>query len=116
MDVRISSHGVVYDLRHSPFTSERYGILYRFSSLRHKEKFDANVVKKEEWLCDSLTRRFHVNVDARYLADLQLYYQVETRGYSICIIEELNNYPEQEVRGEEISCPQELDLSCLLNV
>lgn len=104
-NVRISSHGVVYDLPNSPFVSERHCNVFRFSSARHKEKFDANVQKTEDWLCDSLSRRFHMDVDARILADFKLYYQVETRGYSVMLSD-----------GEEVTCQEELGLSCLVSV
>ena len=101
--VRMSAHGVVYDLPNSPFVYERNGFLFRFSSERHLVKFMENVSKKEDWLCDSLSRRFHVNVDARLLADFQLYYQVETRGCSI-----------RSISGEEITCQEEIAISCLI--
>ena len=102
--VRMSAHGVVYDLPNSPFTCERNGILFRFSSERHLVKFMENVRKKEEWLNDSLSKRFHVNFDARILADFQLYYQVETRGCSI-----------QLEDGTEISWQEEIAISCLID-
>ena len=94
--VRMSAHGVVYDIGHSPFIFERNGMVFKFSSERHLMKFAENVKKKEEWLCDSLSRRFHVNVDASVMADLQFYYQVETRGCSI-----------QLEDGGEITCQEE---------
>lgn len=102
--VRMSAHGVVYDLPNSPFTCERNGILFRFSSERHKDKFMENVRKKEEWLSDSLSKRFHVEVDACLLADFQLYYQVETRGCSIKLPD-----------GDEVSWQEEIAISCLID-
>ena len=104
MKVRMSAHGVVYDIANSPFTYERNGFLFRFSSERHRDKYMENVTKKEEWLCDSLSRRFHVRVDASVLADFQLYYQVETRGCSI-----------QLPDGEEISWQEEIAFNCLID-
>ena len=102
--VRISPHGVCYDIENSPFAYERNGIVFRFSSERHLNKFMDNVSKKEEWLSDSLSRRFHVSVDASVLADFQLYYQVETRGCSI-----------QLPDGGEISWQEEIAISCLID-
>lgn len=89
-------NGVIYDVEHSPYTSTRLGVLYRFSSAVHRDKFEREVVKREEWLCDSLSRRFHVKVDARVLAGLQLYQQIEKRGYSITDIE----------NGVDYQCPE----------
>lgn len=63
------------------FTWGRYE--YYFSSASHAIKFEENVTKKEEWLSDSLSRRFHMKVDANYLADFQLYMQIEGRGFRI---------------------------------
>ena len=103
--VRISAHGVVYDLQHSPFFYERNGMLFRFSSEMHLNKFMSKVRSKEEWLSDSLSRRFHVEVDASIMADLQLYYQVETRGCSI-----------QLEDGGEITCQEEeIAINCQID-
>lgn len=78
-----SKSPVVYDLWDSKFTTMRNGYVYRFSSIKHKEKFDREVEKREEWLCDSLTRRFKVPVSAKILADVQLYMMVEGRGFAV---------------------------------
>lgn len=84
--------GVVYDIARSPFEFERHGMLYKFSSVSHRDKFIANVMIKEDWLNDSLSRRFKMNVDVRLLADLQLYRQIESRGYYVKHIESGREY------------------------
>ena len=94
----LSSGGVAYRLEDSPFIVERFGIVYHFSSLKHKEKFIENVRIKEDWLCDSLSRRFHFMIDARLIADMQLYLQIEKRGFYVVI------------DSEVIKCPSELVL------
>lgn len=80
---RQTKSGVVYDVSYSPFVSQRHGLTFFFSSMSHKEKFDSNVTMKENWLSDSLSRRFKINVDAKVLAAIQLYINVETRGFYI---------------------------------
>lgn len=74
---------VVYDLWESPFRTRRNGYCFLFSSMKHKERFDREVEKREEWLNDSLSRRFKVPVSAKILADVQLYIMVEGRGFAI---------------------------------
>ena len=94
----LSSGGVAYRLEESPFVYERFGIIYHFSSLKYKDKFIENVRIKEDWLCDSLSRRFHFKIDARLIADMQLYLQIEKRGFHVVI------------DSEVITCPSELVL------
>lgn len=77
----ITKNGVCYDLKETPYTFEWRGILYHFSSENHMSKFIRNLRNKEEWLDDSLSRRFKCTVHLPVLADIQLYTQVETRGF-----------------------------------
>lgn len=85
--VEMTPHGVVYDLRNSPFTVQRNGLEYKFSSVKHREKFMNEVRIREEWLADSMSRRFKMDVRFDQLADLQLYRQVETRGFIVVHLE-----------------------------
>ena len=78
-----TKNGVVYNVGESDYKVLRNGYLFRFSSQKHKEKFVENVRIKEEWLCDSLSRRFKVKIDAKLVADFQLYIQIETRGFHV---------------------------------
>lgn len=94
----LTKHGVAYDLERTPFYVERNGAVFFFSSLSHKEKFCENMRIKEDWLCDSLSRRFHYKVDVRLLADLQLYDRIEKRGFRI------------EYNGEVYRCHQDVEL------
>lgn len=80
----ITKYGVCYDIENSPYDYMWNGILYKFSSVAHRNKFIINIRKKTEWLNDSLSRRFRVSMDVSELAAIQLYQQVETRGF--CII------------------------------
>lgn len=83
----ITRGGVCYDLRSSPFwfDYEDEGIRFMFSSETHLEKFYRLYSKREEWLSDSLTRRFKYVVNAEALSVFQLYRQVETRGFCIYV-------------------------------
>lgn len=80
---KLTRSGVCYDLKHSPFDSSYGSLLLKFSSASHKERFDAEVHKKEAWLNDSLGRRFHCTVGADVLAALHWYRQAETRGFCV---------------------------------
>lgn len=75
--------GVYYDLRESPITYSWRGLTYFFSSENHRAKFIRDLRKKEMWLRDSLSRRFRVTVMLDEMAALQLYTQVETRGFLV---------------------------------
>lgn len=77
----ISKNGVCYDITHTPYTYSWRGITYHFSTEKHRAKFIENVRAKEMWLNDSLSRRFRCTVDLPLLADVQLYTQIETRGF-----------------------------------
>lgn len=79
----VSKYGVAYDMRTTPYTFMWRGMEYHFSTEAHLNKFRENVVKREEWLDDSLSRRFRCSVHLPILADIQLYTKVETRGFRI---------------------------------
>lgn len=76
-------NGVYYDLAQSPFEVVRFGARYKFSSQSHRDKFVLKVQMKEDWLRDSLSRRFKFRVDCPAIADMQLYIQIETRGFMV---------------------------------
>lgn len=80
---QISPYGVCYDVANSPYAYDFRGLRFRFSSMKHLERFRDQLPVKREWLADSLGRRFHVTIDADALAALQLYSQVEKRGYHV---------------------------------
>ena len=78
-----TKNGVYYDLRESPYAWSWDTLTFYFSSAKHLNKFKALVDARVEWMCDSMSRRFHVAVDAGMFAALQLYMQVETRGFLV---------------------------------
>lgn len=83
MASNLTRNGVCYDVENSPFWEEVGGFRFYFSSETHRKNFFAKAKVKELWLTDSLTRRFHFEVDASVLALFQLYWQIETRGFYI---------------------------------
>lgn len=80
--------GVVYDLRFSDYEYTFFPLTFRFSSESHMNKFAERVRNRVEWLNDSMSRRFHVEVRMDLLAALQCYMQVETRGFLVRDIEQ----------------------------
>ena len=99
----ISPNGVAYDVGDSPYSCYRNGLQFKFSSARHLEKFMTEVRIREEWLTDSMSRRFKVRVECAILADIQLYMQIEKRGF----------YIYDEKNGVEYTCLQQLELDGL---
>lgn len=78
-----TKYGVYYDLKESEYEALAGGLLFVFSSKAHLEKFRRDLVKKQAWLSDSLSRRFGVPVQADKLATVQLYQQIEKRGFLV---------------------------------
>lgn len=85
MNDAISKYGVCYDLHRSPYWVEVSGLKFHFSTLAHAQKFEREVTAKQEWLTDSMCRRFHFVVDCDRLAALQLYERIEGRGFLVTL-------------------------------
>lgn len=98
-----TKNGIEYDLIRSPYKCMWDGYDFYFSSPRHLAKFKDSLHGRIGWLNDSFSRRFHVDVDARCLAVLQLYMQVETRGFRIY----------DSVAEEWLTCPENTTLDGL---
>ena len=79
----LTRSGVCYNLSESPFSVEWMGMWFYFSSHTHLLKFRKLMNERASWLRESLSRRFHVRVCAGRLAVIQLYMQVERRGFRI---------------------------------
>lgn len=80
---KLTRNGVCYNLGDTPFHAEADGYDFAFSSRVHLESFVKKAKVRKDWLNDSLSRRFHVAVKADELALVQLYQQVETRGFRV---------------------------------
>lgn len=91
-----TDYGVCYDISSSPFVVEVDGIVYRFTSEKHMRKFEDDLEKIEDWVNDSLSRRFHTTIRCPALGQLWLYRKVERNGFCL------------EVEGEQIKCPEGL--------
>ena len=74
---------VCYDLRKSQWTFDALGYRFYFSTMAHRDKFWRDWAKRVEWLSDSMSRRFHIYVDCSLLAVVQLYMQIEGRGFFV---------------------------------
>lgn len=99
MPKNLTRSGVCYQLAESPWVVQRHDLQFHFSSYAHKSKFMEQVREKEDWLCDSLSRRFHVEVDAKLIACIQLYLKIELRGVYI-----------KTLNGEVFRCQEEIRL------
>ena len=91
---------IIIDLWKSPFIVERNDLTFHFSSETHMNKFNREVKKREEWLCDSFFNRFGVVVDAVILADVQLYQMIEGRGFAI-----------ESFFGDEYDSPEQIKIT-----
>ena len=78
-----TKYGVAYAFDEPEFEAYFGDWVFRFSSMKHKERFCNLVQARVDWLSDSLSRRFKYPIDAAELAAFQLYQQVETRGFYV---------------------------------
>ena len=96
--------GVYYDLSESPYTFECRGIRYYFSTPRHMERFLDLFMEREEVMTRTMSKRVGITeVDMRVAADLQLYRQIETRGFHVVLVK----------TGEVVTCREHLRLDGL---
>ena len=99
----ITRNGVCYAIEDSPFYEEVDGYRFYFSSETHRSKFFEKARIRQNWLTDSLSRRFHFHLDASLVAIFQLYSQVESRGFYVV-----------SERGEEFRCLEQLRLRVVM--
>lgn len=78
-----TKNGIEYNLNVSPYKCTWRELEFFFSSALHLQKFQGKMETRIDWLNDSMTRRFHFSVEVDYIAVIQLYCQVETRGFLI---------------------------------
>lgn len=96
----MNRYGVHYDLDTSPFSVWRHGMEFRFSSASHADRFRVMVSEREAKMGAELARRVGCrSVDMDIPACIQLYRQIETRGFLIIIGE------------ERVTCAERLRLS-----
>ena len=88
---------VAYDLEHSPFVLTIDGVTYHFSSAFLLNNFLKKLEISRNSISESLSNRFHFEIDARRISDIFLYSKTESRGFYI-ILE----------NGEVITCPEKV--------
>ena len=105
-----SRNGVFYNLSVSPWYTMRNGIRFYFSSETHYNRFKREVDKRERQLSNTMSQRIGCRIDMRVAASLQLYRQVETRGFYIVIPDDREDYG---VEGVFATCLEQLELDGL---
>lgn len=95
----LTRSGVCYEVCDSPFYQDWKGYRFYFSSEVHRRNFFNKACIREEWLSDSLSRRFHFKIDASLIAVFQLYHQIETRGFFVI-----------DDEGHEFTCLSEISM------
>lgn len=98
----VSRYGVWFDLDESPYSVYRHGMEFKFSTKGHADRFRLLVSERENKMGAELARRVGCkSVDMDIPACIQLYRQLETRGFLIII------------GGERVTCAEHLRLSGL---
>lgn len=110
-----SKNGVYYDLFTSPWRVTRYGLTFCFSSQCHYDRFLREVDARETRMTETMSHRVGCLVDMRLAACVQLYRQVEQRGFLMRIPDGLFVDTQGDGRFEEvwITCPDLLGLDGL---
>lgn len=111
-----SRYGVWYDLDASPYSVYRHGMEFKFSSSTHADRFRLLVSEREEKMGRELARRVGCkSVDMDIPACIQLYRQLETRGFLILIGEErvtcAGHLRLSGLDARSIGCPQQSALT-----
>lgn len=79
----MTRNGIFYDLTLSPFTVQIDNLVFYFSSKLHKKKFKEKVENEIKRINLSISRRFGVEVNMKYLACVTTYIKIEGRGFLI---------------------------------
>lgn len=104
----VTRYGVAYNLPASPYRYTWGDKTYHFSTNGHMERFKRLINERREWLNDSLSRRFKVCMHADELAVLQLYMQVETRGFYVAQDDMSEELREVFDSPEKLTCTVEV--------
>lgn len=76
-----SRNGIYYTLIESPWRVTRHEITFFFSSRTHYDRFMREVDRHESRMTETMSNRIGCFIDMRLAASVQLYRQVETRGF-----------------------------------
>lgn len=79
----ITKNGICLDLKESKYKIIKYGLIFYFSSLLYKEKFERNVEEyiKEETI--KLKNKYLNNVNFEVYLAISYYKKIEKRGFLI---------------------------------
>lgn len=80
-----SRNGIFYNLSESPWRLSRHGMIFYFSSETHYNRFLREVDKRERQMTETMSHRIGCFVNMEIPACVQLYRQVEQRGFLVRI-------------------------------
>lgn len=78
-----SRNGVYYNLEESPWRVSRHGMILYFSTETHYNRFLREIDKRERQMTSTMSNRIGCFVNMEVPACIQLYRQVEQRGFLI---------------------------------
>lgn len=81
----MSAKGICYSLEKSPYRVNVNNFTYFFSSKRYADKFRDNLLENRELFNSQWTSRMKIPFESNAMADIQLYQQIEKRGFFVLI-------------------------------
>lgn len=83
----LTRHGIAYNFDISPYELkvryDDFNLIYRFSSLNNLKKFTSKQDSNRDYVSNSLSKRFKINLSLDFVSDIKLYSIIETRGFLI---------------------------------
>lgn len=79
----MSAKGICYSLEKSPYRVTVYNLTYFFSSKRYADKFRDNLLENRELFKTQWSSRMKIPFESDAMADIQLYQNIEKRGFYI---------------------------------
>lgn len=100
----VTRNNIYYDLSLSPYKADIEGVTYVFSSELHLYKFFDRMIRNEQRISASLSKRFGFTVHLPELSRVVHYLKTETRGFRILIGSEVITCPGNlQIVGQRIS-------------
>lgn len=107
-----SRNGIYYNLIESPWKLSRHGMIFYFSSETHYNRFLREVDKRERQMTETMSHRVGCFVNMEIPACVQLYRQVEQRGFLVGIDLIIDNVVYR--KGVYATCLEHLELDGLM--
>lgn len=107
-----SRNGIFYNLSESPWRLSRHGMIFYFSSETHYNRFLREVDKRERQMTETMSHRVGCFVNMEIPACVQLYRQVEQRGFLVRIDLIIDNVVYG--KGVYATCLEHLELDGLM--